>query len=115
MYTNQKSYKIPILFFSTGEHDFNKPEGTETSIGVSKIIIHPGFTWDKLDKDIALLKTDRPIPFGKYVGTICLPDHKQEVPVGTKCTITGMIPLYILDSPIIAGQDRLGVNSAGKF
>merc|ERR1719505_548976 len=60
----------------TGEHDFNKPEGTETSIGVSKIIIHPGFTWDKLDKDIALLKTDRPIPFGKYVGTICLPDHK---------------------------------------
>jgi len=73
----------------TGEHNFNKKEGTETSIGVSKIIIHDGFNFNKLDSDIALLKTDRPIPFSKYVGTICLPGYKEEVPVGTECTITG--------------------------
>jgi len=73
----------------TGEHDFNVKEGTETSIGLSKIIVHKDYSPSTLDYDIALLKLNRPAPFGKYVATVCLPEYNDPIPVGTMCTITG--------------------------
>jgi len=73
----------------TGEDDFVMKNGTETSIGLEKIIVHKGYNPATLNNDIALLKLDRPAPFGTYVGTACLPDQDDDVPVGTECTITG--------------------------
>jgi len=73
----------------TGEQDFKVNEGTETYISVSKIIAHPAYSALTLDNDIALLKLQRPAPFGKYVGTVCMPDEEDDVPVGTNCMITG--------------------------
>lgn len=46
------------------------------SIAVDKTIIHPGFTWDTLANDIALLKLRYPVQFDMYVQPICLPTKK---------------------------------------
>jgi len=73
----------------TGDHDFNVDEGTETEIGVSKIIVHKNYTRSRLDSDIALIKLNRPVPFGQFVGTVCLPEKIDTVPLGTECFITG--------------------------
>lgn len=82
-----------------GEHDFWRSEGTETSIGVSKIFMHEEYsTPSQFDKDIAVLKLNRPIPFDKYVGTVCLPDKNAPVPVGTKCHISGWGKIHPWDS-----------------
>jgi len=81
----------------TGDDDFNVAEGTETTVGVSKIIVNPGFNNNALDYDIALIKLNRPAPFGKYVSTVCLPQHNKPVAVGTKCTITGWGKIHKFD------------------
>lgn len=76
-----------------GDHDFDVYEGTETSIGVEKIIMHEQYSTPTMyDKDIALLKLNRPIPFDKnLIGTVCLPGKNEPVPVGTSCFISGML------------------------
>lgn len=81
-----------------GEHDFWKDEGTETSIGVSKIIKHESYGLpSRLDKDIALLKLNRPVPFNRLIGTACLPDKDAVLPIGTKCYITGWGKIHAWD------------------
>jgi len=73
-----------------GEHDFNVKEGSEVSIGVSKIITHQKYSSMYLDYDVALIKLNRPVPFDKkHSATVCLPKSGDAVPVGTKCYITG--------------------------
>lgn len=44
------------------------------SVKVDKVIVHPGFTWDTLANDIALLKLTYPLKFDKYVVPVCLPN-----------------------------------------
>lgn len=73
-----------------GDNNFDVDEGTETYINVEKIIKHEQYSTPSMfDKDIALLKLRRPIPFDENIGTVCLPDKNAPVPVGTKCFITG--------------------------
>lgn len=43
------------------------------SVSVDKTIVHPGFTWDTLANDVALLKLAYPVQFDKYVEPVCLP------------------------------------------
>ena len=74
---------------SVGDDDFNVDEGTEVSIGVSEIFPHEKYLRRTLDYDIALIKVNRPLPFDKYVATVCLPDKDDVVPVGTQCYVTG--------------------------
>ena len=78
-----------MAYFRVGDHDFEEDEGTETSIGVSKLIVHEKYERKTLDYDIALVKLNRPIPFDKYSATICLPKKNETVSVGTSCFITG--------------------------
>ena len=79
-------------FFRVGEHQFTtSSEGKHTDIQVEKIIAHPSYSRKTLDNDIALMKLSRPAIFGKFVKPVCLPNHKQDVPVGTQCFITGEI------------------------
>ncbi|XP_065067993.1 uncharacterized protein LOC135693432 isoform X3 [Rhopilema esculentum] len=73
-----------------GEHKFTvSSEGKHQDIQVQKVIPHPQYSRQTLNNDIALMKLSLPVTFGKYVKPVCLPDHDQEVPIGTKCFITG--------------------------
>lgn len=46
---------------------------------LEKIYIHPRYNWrENLDRDIALLKLKKPVPFSDYIHPVCLPD-KQTV------------------------------------
>jgi len=70
-----------------GEHDRYVNEGSEATYQVQRVYRHQRYNPNRLNNDIALLKLNRPIAFGKYVKPICLP--KKNVPVGTTCFITG--------------------------
>lgn len=79
-----------LFCIRVGDHDFNKQEGTETEIGLQKIIVHEGYNKpSRFNNDIALLKLSRPVPFDNNIGTVCLPDKNQSPPVGSNCFITG--------------------------
>ena len=46
---------------------------------LEKIYVHPRYNWrENLDRDIALLKLKKPVPFSDYIHPVCLPD-KQTV------------------------------------
>jgi len=70
-----------------GEQDWAKPEGSEKTYDVAKVLRNPGYSPRNLNNDIALLKLRTPVAFNKYVKPICLP--KRNAPVGTECYITG--------------------------
>ncbi|ETE68321.1 Prothrombin, partial [Ophiophagus hannah] len=49
-------------------------QGKEKIIFLDKIIIHPKYNWmENLDRDIALLRLSKPVPFNDYIHPICLP------------------------------------------
>lgn len=70
-----------------GEHDRARHEGPEVKHKVEKIIIHKGYDQYEMNNDIAMIKLATPVAFNKFVSPVCLPE--KEVPVGTKCFITG--------------------------
>lgn len=44
---------------------------------LEKIYIHPRYNWrENLDRDIALLKLKKPVPFSDYIHPVCLPDKQ---------------------------------------
>ncbi|XP_044291764.1 prothrombin-like isoform X4 [Varanus komodoensis] len=46
----------------------------EKIVLLDKIILHPKYTWKgTLDRDIALLRLKRPVPFSDFIHPICLP------------------------------------------
>lgn len=62
--------------------------------GIDDIIVHSGYKYDLYNSvhDIALIRLDRPILFGKKLKPICLPFEdkaKYEPEVGTLLTISG--------------------------
>jgi len=78
----------PFLFsVVVGEHDRENNEGSEEEIHVERVFRHPQYDPRHLNNDIAMFKLKKPATLGKYVKTACLP--KNEIPVGTKCYITG--------------------------
>lgn len=53
---------------------FRYEQGKEKIVFLDKIIIHPKYNWmENLDRDIALLRLAKPVPFSDYVHPICLP------------------------------------------
>ena len=95
------------LFVRLGEHDLVENEGTELEYAVKTAVLHPDYNPDTVDNDVALLK----IPSGQdgsstgFPGkrrsgrsgstaeptfpSACLPDHEEELPTGSHCTIVG--------------------------
>jgi len=62
----------------------------EQKVGVAKIIKHPSYYKPtKLNNDIALMKLKTPARFTDQVQPICLPNTGDDIPVGTKCYISG--------------------------
>jgi len=72
-----------------GEHDRTKREGSEATYQVDKIISHENYDQEAMNNDIAMIKLSKPVSFNKFVSPICLPKHKRNIPVGSKCFITG--------------------------
>ncbi|NWR93944.1 FA7 factor, partial [Furnarius figulus] len=62
-----------------GEHKINEDEKTEQESGVSRMIIHEGYTIGQVNNDIALLSLETPVNLTDYVVPICLPEKRFAV------------------------------------
>ena len=80
------------IIFSVGAHDKSKHESTAAEYNVRRIIIHPGWTPNRINNDIALFQLEKPIQFNKYVSPVCVP--AADPPVGTTCYITGTVESF---------------------
>jgi hypothetical protein len=43
---------------------------------VEEVFVHPSFNSDTLDNDIALIKLEKRVELGHYVGLACLPERR---------------------------------------
>ncbi|KAL7992318.1 hypothetical protein Chor_016574 [Crotalus horridus] len=70
-----KNYTTDDLLVRLGKHNrIRYEQGKEKILFLDKIIIHPKYNWmENLDRDIALLRLAKPVPFSDYVHPICLP------------------------------------------
>ncbi|XP_034349851.1 prothrombin [Arvicanthis niloticus] len=89
-----KNFTANDLLVRIGKHSRTRYErNTEKISMLEKVYIHPRYNWrENLDRDIALLKLKKPVPFSDYIHPICLPD-KQTVAsllqAGYKGRVTG--------------------------
>nr|ATU82503.1 venom S1 protease 21 [Lethocerus distinctifemur] len=69
-----RQYGIQVV---AGDHDHTTDRDTASrvTVNVKQVIIHENYPTEK-NYDIAILRTDRRIPFGRNIGKICLP-HKR--------------------------------------
>ncbi|KAG9262334.1 coagulation factor VII-like [Astyanax mexicanus] len=65
-----------FLKIVAGEHDIDVNEGSEQTIEVEEIIMHPSYVPETADSDIALLRLRRPIVYSNYVAPVCIPRKK---------------------------------------
>ena len=72
-----------------GEYNRRVSEGTEQDIKAKRVIVHPGYSSSKLDKDIALIQLSKPATLNSRVGTVCLPVQDEMVPTSSRCFISG--------------------------
>ena len=70
-----------------GELNVNVNSGKEQTYGISRYIKHPQYHFPEFD--FALMKLEKPATLNEHVGTICLPQSTQKLPVGTVCWETG--------------------------
>uniref|UniRef100_A0A4Q8K3P6 U19-Liphistoxin-Lsp1a_1 n=1 Tax=Liphistius sp. SGP-2016 TaxID=1905180 RepID=A0A4Q8K3P6_9ARAC len=69
-----------------GEHNLKLTEGHEKTIQVAEVHYNPWYYG--YDKDIALLKLEKPLTFNDYVSPICIPDEDAGFQ-GMKCIASG--------------------------
>lgn len=85
--TNQYQIRVRV-----GEHSFYVDEGTEDSVIVSNIIVHPSYVHSANKNDIAMIKLSKPVDMtSKYLSTACLPDisDMDEFYRTSECYTTG--------------------------
>lgn len=70
-----------------GDHNQAVVEGTENTMSVEKLYIHPSYEADTNNNDLAILKLNTDIPFGRTKKPICL--YSKQIPDGTLCVVTG--------------------------
>ncbi|XP_076839319.1 coagulation factor VII [Brachyhypopomus gauderio] len=64
---------VKFLKIVAGEHDIDVNEGSEQTIEVQEIIMHPDYVSANADSDIALLRLRRPVVYSTYAVPVCLP------------------------------------------
>ncbi|KAF4075068.1 hypothetical protein AMELA_G00230360 [Ameiurus melas] len=64
---------VKFLKIVAGEHDIDVNEGSEQTIEVDEVIMHPNYVSATADNDIALLRLRRPIVYSTYAVPVCLP------------------------------------------
>ena len=86
------SYRPPSSYsIRVGDHNRQLNEGTEETVQGKEIIPHPEFGKPSFaNNDIALIRLVRPVKLGPRIGTVCLPDQGESVPISATCYITGM-------------------------
>ena len=68
---------------------------------VSLVITHERFNLDNmLNSDIALLKIEKPIVYGKFVQPVCLPDNSYDEPLAPQVIVAGWGALKFNDDNI---------------
>ncbi|XP_078697435.1 uncharacterized protein LOC144925331 [Branchiostoma floridae x Branchiostoma belcheri] len=73
-----------------GKHHRDVSDSTEQRFSVELVIMHEKYKGNTYNRDIALLKLNRPATLNRYVGTVCLPDGSEDEPAaGTTCVVTG--------------------------
>ena len=73
-----------------GDHDRSVFEDSQMSVGVQKVVVHPGYIGMRnfWRNDLAVLKMDKEVEFTKYIRPICLPWHSCEDDIAN-CYVTG--------------------------
>jgi len=61
--------------FNFGLHDRTIPESWATTRSVSKVIMHPSYSPNTLQNDIALMKLSTPIDYNDQILPVCIPDN----------------------------------------
>ncbi|KAL2807226.1 transmembrane protease serine 5 isoform 2, partial [Daubentonia madagascariensis] len=56
---------------------------------VERIILHPFYSTQNHDYDVALLQLRTPLNFSDTVGAVCLPAEEQHFPRGSQCWVSG--------------------------
>lgn len=77
------------LYIRAGEHDLTSHEGSEQEVKVAAVYIHPNYSRETVDSDVALLHLARPLKMNKYVSNACLPSKRDNVSINTIGTILG--------------------------
>ncbi|VDI50713.1 Hypothetical predicted protein [Mytilus galloprovincialis] len=72
-----------------GVHSRASMEPNQKEYGIQEIIPNPGFNFQFLDDDIAILKTAWPIELNDYVQPICMTTENSELKVGQECVVMG--------------------------
>ena len=72
-----------------GDHNRNINEGTEETVGAKQIIYRPQYNPTVINYNIALIQLASSVKLSQRVNPICLPFHDSDVPIGSKCYITG--------------------------
>lgn len=71
-----------------GEHHREIHEGTEQTVGVKVIVVHPSYVLNS-PNDIAVVELAEKAILTKYITPACLPKAGEEVPAGKKCFMSG--------------------------
>ncbi|XP_064088269.1 chymotrypsinogen A-like [Macrobrachium nipponense] len=79
----------PMAVF--GLHDYRKPSAATKYLNIAKMTLHPAYGNETLQNDIAILKTEQPIPFDvkNTVSPICLPEDPNNKYDNTEVSISG--------------------------
>ncbi|XP_064088268.1 transmembrane protease serine 3-like [Macrobrachium nipponense] len=74
-----------------GLHDYRKPSAATKYLNIAKITLHPAYVNETLRNDIAILKTEQPMPFDvkNTVSPICLPEDANNKYDNTEVSICG--------------------------
>ncbi|XP_075767943.1 mast cell protease 3-like [Pelodiscus sinensis] len=72
-----------------GAHDISQQERSQQVIPVQRQIPHPQYDKETINNDIMLLQLMRKVDENDDVGIIELPDAKEKVKPGFKCTVAG--------------------------
>lgn len=83
------------LLVIAGEHDLMSNEGTEQESRVLETFPHPDYNEKTVNNDVALLRLKHPFNFNQHVQPACLPEHTDELKIGSRAIIIGWGKLLI--------------------
>ncbi|MBN3303144.1 CFAD factor, partial [Amia calva] len=72
-----------------GAHSLSRPEGTKQISGIAECHLHPHFSEENYDNDIALLKLDSPVTLTPAVRPVQVQRGGGNLPEGQQCSTAG--------------------------
>ena len=76
-----------------------KDEGSEQTVNIRKLYLHPSYDSKSNDNDIALVRLEEPLTFNEEVKSICVPASDTKTPQGKQCSIAGWGARKFLGQP----------------